>query len=120
MRLRSRLQWRSRSRSCVRRKGVRGSRRVRRTAECFRLNGATTNYFCPPYKLAGMSSSNRPNFDDIKDKRRQKQLIKNTIQLMTAATGVFVVRLSASDIKRIRSVAHDENDPLKMLLDKKI
>ena len=66
-----------------------------------------------------MSSSNRPKFDDIKDKRRQKQLIKNTIQLMTAATGVFVVRLSASDIKRIRSVAHDENDPLKMLLDKK-
>lgn len=66
--------------------------------------------------MSSAERKNRPNFDDIKDKRRQKQLIKNTIQLMTAATGVFVVRLSAPDIKRLQSDAHDPNDPLKALL----
>ena len=43
----------------------------------------------------------RPDFDD-QDPKRQKQLIKNTVQLMSATTGIYVMRLSALEVKRIR------------------
>ena len=57
----------------------------------------------------------RPDFDD-QDPKRQKQLIKNTIQMMTATTGIYVMRLSAAEVKRIRHEKTDRNDPLKLAL----
>mmetsp|Transcript_10602 Transcript_10602/g.27205 ORF Transcript_10602/g.27205 Transcript_10602/m.27205 type:complete len:156 (-) Transcript_10602:413-880(-) len=57
----------------------------------------------------------RPGFDD-QDPKRQKQLIKNVIQMMTATTGVYVMRLSAAELKRLRHDKTNEHDPLKLAL----
>lgn len=58
---------------------------------------------------------NRPSYEDQAQKR-QRQLLKNTIQMMTALSGTFVVRLGIADVTRILSDSTDNNDPLKKAL----
>ena len=59
--------------------------------------------------------SNRPGFDD-QDPSRQKQLIRNTIKMMTSTTGVFVLRLSVAELRRLKSDKTDASDPLKQAI----
>ena len=45
-----------------------------------------------------------------------KQLLKNTINMMSAVTGIFVIRLSMTEISRLLSDKTDDADPLKVAL----
>ena len=47
---------------------------------------------------------------------RKKQLLKNTINMMSAVTGIFVIRLSMTEISRLLSDKTDDADPLKVAL----
>ena len=55
------------------------------------------------------------NFDDQLPTKK-KALLKNAINLLTASTGVFIVRLTASEVLRLQSDSTDDNDPLKVAL----
>ena len=48
---------------------------------------------------------------------RKRQLIKNTIQMVAAMTGVYVTRLNVAEIIRIQSDRTHNNDPMKIALD---
>ena len=58
---------------------------------------------------------NRPTFEQ-QDTKRQRQLIKNTINMMTATSSIFVIRISAAELKRLTSEETHEYDPLKTTL----
>ena len=58
---------------------------------------------------------NRPTFEQ-QDPKRQMVLIKNTINMMTATSSIFVIRISAAELKRLKSEKTHEHDPLKTTL----
>lgn len=69
-----------------------------------------------PFRAFDVFLSNRNADFDGQSLTRKKTLLKNAIHLLAASTGVFIIRIAASDVIRLRSESTDDDDPLKIAL----
>lgn len=83
-----------------------------------------TFFFTPTLKMGDTKNTLFKDFEtrntgadfNQQTQTRQKQILKNTVIMMSATTGIYVIRLSMSEVNRIRSDKTDKNDPLQVAL----